>query len=112
VDQGGRVVRFAERVLPNIGRDRITCLDARELHHPTPLLGIVRNKFTKLSRRAWKSAGFVSSGIIAGREHDGHGRSHTPCPCSRGELRIGRGQIARRTMGCKPALYSALRLGA
>jgi hypothetical protein len=24
-----------------------------------------------------KSAGFVSDGIIAGREHDGHGRSHT-----------------------------------
>jgi len=32
-------------------------LDARELHNPTPLLGIVRNKFAELSWRAWKHRG-------------------------------------------------------
>src|SRR5262249_5701973 len=32
-------------------------LDARKLHHPAPLLSIVRNKFAELGRRAWKHRG-------------------------------------------------------
>src|SRR5215471_3093880 len=38
-------------------RPRSFRLDARELHHPAPLLSIIRNKFAELGRRAWKHRG-------------------------------------------------------
>ena len=51
--------QFAERNVMDVGHPVLESLglDARELHHPTPLLGIVRNKFAELSRRAWKHRG-------------------------------------------------------